>query len=53
MRYHPNGLAVIDAKTREDAQERIRSADRIASRNRDGWNRLCGIAPMIGGPSAR
>jgi hypothetical protein len=51
MGYHR--LPPISAEQREREMARIREKDEAAARSHAAWNRLCGIAPMIGGPSER
>jgi hypothetical protein len=56
-RYDTKGYAIRDGvkDTSEIKRmaEKIRLQDEERARNANGWARLCGSVPLIGGPSGR
>lgn len=51
--YGNGSLAPISAAEREREMARLQKKDDDAARSRAAWNRLCGMASPIGGPSGR
>ena len=55
MRYDHYGMEMgpVSQAEKDRIAEKVRKEDEERTRNERGWARLCGIAPMIGGPSGR